>query len=204
MPDFCAAYGCTNARSLQTRMRGITFHKFPKCSERRRQWKRALRRDGFVANNRSLLCSEHFSNEDFDRTGQTVRLKAGAVPTIFNFPVHLQRPVAPRSTTASRRAGENLPMDPQQDQPPPDIKRKAPDHQYAFPSSPKALKAKLDAAMATVRKLQREKSNALARVRRAKKNMKALLEELKAKNLINEELNDKLECCSVFTTSFCY
>ncbi|XP_070848703.1 THAP domain-containing protein 2-like [Chaetodon trifascialis] len=200
MPDFCAAYGCTNARSLQTRTRGITFHKFPKCSERRRQWKRALRRDGFVANDRSLLCSEHFSNEDFDRTGQTVRLRAGAVPTIFNFPVHLQRPVAPRNTTASRRAGENLPMDPQQDQPPPDIpqaatgerqrsrKSKAPDHQYAFPSSPKALKAKLDAAMATVRKLQREKSNALARVRRAKKNMKALLEELKAKNLINEEL----------------
>ncbi|XP_070838347.1 THAP domain-containing protein 2-like [Chaetodon trifascialis] len=185
MPDFCAAYGCTNARSLQTRTHGITFHEFPKCSERRRQWKRALRRDGFVANDRSLLCSEHFSNEDFDRTGQTVRLKAGAVPTIFNFPVHLQRPVAPRSTTTSRRAGENLPMDPQQDQPPPDI---APDHQYAFPSSPKALKAKLDAAMATVRKLQREKSNALARVRRAKKNMKALLEELKAKNLINEEL----------------
>ncbi|XP_062422237.1 uncharacterized protein LOC119220563 isoform X2 [Pungitius pungitius] len=73
-------------------------------------------------------------------------------------------------------------MYPEQDQPPPDV----------------ALKAKLDAAMATVRKLWREKSNALARVRRAKKNMKALLEELKAKNLINEELYDKLECYSEF------
>ncbi|XP_059364611.1 THAP domain-containing protein 2-like [Carassius carassius] len=171
MPDFCAAYGCTNARSLQTRTRGITFHKFPKCSERRRQWERALRREGFVANDRTLLCSEHFRNEDFDRTGQTVRFKAGAVPSVFNFPAHLQRPVAPRSTNASRKSGENQPMDPEQDQPPPDV----------------ALKAKLDAAMATVRKLWREKSNALARVRRAKKNMKALLEELKAKNLINEE-----------------
>lgn len=99
-------------------------------------------------------------------------------------------------------------MYPEQDQPPPDVpqpstrerqrsrKRKAPDHQYAMPSSPKALKAKLDAAIATVCKMWREKSNALARVRRAKKNMKALLEELKAKNLINEELNDKLECYS--------
>ncbi|XP_073728939.1 THAP domain-containing protein 6-like isoform X1 [Misgurnus anguillicaudatus] len=208
MPDFCAAYGCNNERSLQTRTRGITFHKFPKCSERRRQWERALRREGFVANDRTLLCSEHFRNEDFDRTGQTIRLKAGAVPSVFNFPAHLQRPVAPRSTNASRKAGENQPMYPEKDQPPPDVpqpstregqrsrKRKAPDHQYAMPSSPKALKAKLDAAMATVRKMWREKSNALARVRRARKNMKALLEELKAKNLINEELNDKLECYS--------
>ncbi|KAK1902453.1 THAP domain containing protein 7 [Dissostichus eleginoides] len=26
MPDFCAAYGCSNHRSLETRTRGITFH----------------------------------------------------------------------------------------------------------------------------------------------------------------------------------
>ncbi|KAM3605598.1 uncharacterized protein V6R79_001603 [Siganus canaliculatus] len=206
MPDFCAAYGCSNERSLQTRSRGITFHKFPKSRERRRQWELALKRDGFAANDRSLLCSEHFRNEDFDRTGQTVRLKAGAVPQIFNFPAHLQRPIATRNTTASRKAEENLPMDLHQDDPPPDDaatgersknrKRKATDHMYALPSCPKAVKAKLDAALKTVRKLQREKSNALARERRAKKNMHALLQELKDKNLINEELKDKLECYS--------
>ncbi|KAL6101828.1 thap6 [Pungitius sinensis] len=138
MPDFCAAYGCTNARSLQTRRRGITFHKFPKCSERRRQWERALRREGFVANDRTLLCSEHFRNEDFDRTGQTIRFKAGAVPSVFNVPAHLQRP---QPSTRERQRSR---------------KRKAPDHQYAMSSSPKALKAKVDAAMATVRKLQLE------------------------------------------------
>ena len=26
MPDFCAAYGCSNRRCLDTRTRGITFH----------------------------------------------------------------------------------------------------------------------------------------------------------------------------------
>ncbi|KAF3842653.1 hypothetical protein F7725_001502, partial [Dissostichus mawsoni] len=92
MPDFCAAYGCSNHRSLETRTRGITFHVFPKTGERRRrQWEVALRRDGFVSSGRTLLCSEHFRSEDFDRTGQTVRLKDGVVPTIFNFPAHLQR-----------------------------------------------------------------------------------------------------------------
>ncbi|KAF3842336.1 hypothetical protein F7725_024287, partial [Dissostichus mawsoni] len=64
---------------------------FPKTGERRRQWEVALRRDGFVSSGRTLLCSEHFRSEDFDRTGQTVRLKDGVVPTIFNFPAHLQR-----------------------------------------------------------------------------------------------------------------
>lgn len=62
-----------------------------------------------------------------------------------------------------------------------------------MPGSPEALKAKLEAALARVRKLEREKSNAFRREKRAKNNMQALLEELKEKNLINEELKDKLE-----------
>uniref|UniRef100_A0A3Q2NS27 THAP-type domain-containing protein n=1 Tax=Fundulus heteroclitus TaxID=8078 RepID=A0A3Q2NS27_FUNHE len=65
--------------------------RFPKNGKMRRLWELALRRDGFVANGRTLLCSEHFRSEDFDRTGQTVRLKDGVVPNIFNFPAHLQR-----------------------------------------------------------------------------------------------------------------
>uniref|UniRef100_A0A672FHH2 THAP-type domain-containing protein n=1 Tax=Salarias fasciatus TaxID=181472 RepID=A0A672FHH2_SALFA len=157
----------------------VMFLRFPQNTEKRRQWEHALRRDGFIASKNSKLCSEHFTREDFDRTGQTVRLKAGVVPTVFKFPAHLQR-VCVSLTNKNIKS----------------LKRKAPDHPYALPSCPKAIKAKLDAALATVRKLQREKSNALARERRAKKNMHALLEELKDKNLINEELEDKLECYS--------
>uniref|UniRef100_A0A672GFI9 THAP-type domain-containing protein n=1 Tax=Salarias fasciatus TaxID=181472 RepID=A0A672GFI9_SALFA len=124
----------------------VMFLRFPQNTEKRRQWEHALRRDGFIASKNSKLCSEHFTREDFDRTGQTVRLKAGVVPTVFKFPAHLQR-------VCVSLTNKNM-------------------------------------------KLQREKSNALARERRAKKNMHALLEELKDKNLINEELEDKCQTWS--------
>lgn len=75
-------------------------------------------------------------------------------------------------------------------------KRRSSDHCYALPSCPKAIKAKLDEASAKVRQLRQEKVNALRREKRAKNNTQALLEELKSKNLINEELKDKLECYS--------
>lgn len=44
------------------------------------------------------------------------------------------------------------------------------EHSYALPTSTEALYAKLKAAMDRVWKLEREKSIALARARRAKKN----------------------------------
>ncbi|XP_008275573.1 THAP domain-containing protein 6 isoform X2 [Stegastes partitus] len=205
MPDFCAAYGCSNQRSVDTRARGITFHVFPKTGERRRKWELALRRKGFAAAGRTMLCSEHFRREDFDRTGQTVRLRDGVVPSIFSFPAHLQRSIAKRSTTTSRSAEDNLPRSWSQDEPQPDAeatglrglshKRQSTDHLYALPACPKAIKAKLEEASARVRKLQREKINALRREKRAKDSMQALLEELKEKHLINKELN--FSTCSV-------
>ncbi|XP_008299723.1 THAP domain-containing protein 6-like isoform X2 [Stegastes partitus] len=201
MPDFCAAYGCSNRRGVESRARGITFHLFPKTRERRRKWELALRRKGFAAADRTVLCSEHFRSQDFDRTGQTVRLRDGVVPSIFNFPAHLQKSIAKRTTTTSRRAEDNLPTGWSQDAPRPDAgatgqRGQSTDHLYALPACPKAIKAKLEEASARVRKLQREKMNSLRREKRAKDNMQALLEELKEKNLINEELKDKLDCYS--------
>ena len=67
------------------------------------------------------------------------------------------------------------------------------DHLYALPVCPTAMKAKLEEASARVRKLQREKINGFRRENRAKNNNQAVLEELKEKDRINEELKDKLE-----------
>uniref|UniRef100_A0A3B3CXV2 THAP-type domain-containing protein n=1 Tax=Oryzias melastigma TaxID=30732 RepID=A0A3B3CXV2_ORYME len=68
----------------------ISILRFPK-KDVRKKWEVALRREGFTATDSSVLCSEHFKPEDFDRTGQIVRLKDGVIPSVFNFPLHLQR-----------------------------------------------------------------------------------------------------------------
>ncbi|CAL8337246.1 unnamed protein product [Boreogadus saida] len=101
MPVHCAALG------------------FPKACDQRRKWVVALKREGFAASDDTMLCSTHFKPEHFDRTGQTVRIRLGVVPSIFAFPAHLLKSTAStdRTTSNSRRAKESLPMDIPQDAP---------------------------------------------------------------------------------------
>ncbi|XP_029920943.1 THAP domain-containing protein 2-like [Myripristis murdjan] len=119
MPQHCAAYDCKNRRTAQSRQQGITFHRFPKEQNRRKKWEVALRRKYFRATDESVLCCEHFKPEDFDRTGQTVRLRSDVIPSVFNFPAHLQtkKVKAARTSATSRRAEESLPVDLCQDAP---------------------------------------------------------------------------------------
>ncbi|KAL0978412.1 hypothetical protein UPYG_G00170120 [Umbra pygmaea] len=46
MPDFCAAYGCSNERNEKNKQKGITFHSFPSDKQRRQSWTIALRERG--------------------------------------------------------------------------------------------------------------------------------------------------------------
>ncbi|XP_034031425.1 THAP domain-containing protein 6 [Thalassophryne amazonica] len=205
MPEHCAAYSCSNRRTATDRARGITFHKFPKDKYVRKKWEVALRREGFTASNSSVLCCEHFKQGDFDRTGQTVRLREGVIPSIFSFPVDLQRPEEGRTTSTSRSAEESLSVASQDDpetgtshpQPQPND-----DHDYALPASPTALKTRLIEALARVESLEREKKNAMAREKRAKTIVESLLGDLKEKSLINEELKERLEFYSDLQIDF--
>ncbi|XP_028320827.1 THAP domain-containing protein 6-like [Gouania willdenowi] len=190
MPEFCSAYGCSNERCVETRSRGITFHKFPKDSILRRKWEQAVKRKGFVATDWSVLCSEHFNADDFDRTGQIVRLRQGVKPSVFNFPSYLQKEVPSRKTKTSKKAEESLPVDLPQPFRKPEPYSNV-DHNYALPASPTLLKAKLNEALARVESLEHEKRNSKDRERRAKRNMRALLEDLTVANKGKRAATDK-------------
>ena len=58
-----------------------------------RKWVINMRRDKWKPTARSLLCSKHFTENYFDRTGKTVRLRKTALTTVFSFPEHLQSKV---------------------------------------------------------------------------------------------------------------
>ncbi|XP_034030808.1 THAP domain-containing protein 6-like [Thalassophryne amazonica] len=111
MPAYCAAVGCTNRRKkidkeLQDGSdRKITFHRFPKEEEKKKQWAVAVhRRDEkgglWMPSHHNVLCSVHFTERDFDRTGQTTRLRENAVPSVFNF---LKRRRAKRSKRSTNK-----------------------------------------------------------------------------------------------------
>ncbi|RXN09799.1 THAP domain-containing 6-like protein [Labeo rohita] len=88
-----------------------SFNKFPSDKQRRQSWAIALRREGFEPKDRTVLCSCHFRPEDFDKTGQTVRLRQGAIPSIFKFPDHLSKqPSSSRLSRTSNKATKESPQ----------------------------------------------------------------------------------------------
>ncbi|KAM6895787.1 LOW QUALITY PROTEIN: THAP domain-containing protein 6-like [Xenentodon cancila] len=202
MPDFCAAYGCSRERNTETNKQGITFHKFPEDRRSRQAWAAALGRTGLVPApaHGSVICSCHFTPEDFDRTGQSTRLKEGVIPSVFNSPDHLGKvPSTPRlSGTSQQAAAECLRS-----------RSRSPvtglggldrtealtsvsetdDHQYAF--DPVKAKQKLAEAQEKVEELQRSIRNAKDRERRQRKTMKFLLDELGNKDIVTDDLQQK-------------
>ena len=67
----------------------IWFPKKDKEPTRYVEWVRNCRRVREPAAT-SVLYSQHFLQACFDRTGQIVRLRDGAVPTLFDLPQHIQ------------------------------------------------------------------------------------------------------------------
>ncbi|KAM4015945.1 THAP domain-containing protein 7 isoform 2-T3 [Anomaloglossus baeobatrachus] len=86
----CSAANCVNRQTVQTKRKGITFHRFPKKESRRTLWVNAVSHSHTAVGSdwtpsvHSSLCSQHFHDTQFDRTGQTVRLRDSAVPVIFS------------------------------------------------------------------------------------------------------------------------
>ncbi|KAF3847074.1 hypothetical protein F7725_020102, partial [Dissostichus mawsoni] len=186
MPEHCAAYCCANRRTIANRGRGITFHKFPKDKDMRKKWEVALRREGFTASESSVICSEHFKQ---DRTG--------IVTQRWCYSLHLQLPGSPPKKSLSVAPQDDPEASTSHSQPQPND-----DHSYVLPASPTALKARLNEALARVESLERERKNAMAREKRAKTTVRSLLGDLREKNLINEELKERLDFYSDLQIDF--
>ncbi|KAL0966330.1 hypothetical protein UPYG_G00293970 [Umbra pygmaea] len=132
MPDFCAAYGCSNERNEKTKQKGITFHSFPSDKQRRQSWTIALRREGFEPKTAPYCAAVIFGLKILTKSGQTVRLRQGATPSIFKFPDHLSKqPSSSRLSRTSNRAIEESPHTPVRGRPAL-FDQSISDHQYAL------------------------------------------------------------------------
>ena len=87
---------------------GTAFCRFPdekKRPECRAKWIQAIRRKDWTPTSNSYLCSDHFEEKCFLVRPNEIRrrLNDSAVPSIFNFPSHLQpKPHQPRKARKQR------------------------------------------------------------------------------------------------------
>jgi len=61
----------------------VCFDRFPRDVNRRLQWIQALDRENFVPTNNTLICEAHFTNNDYQKRPDLVKLTHTAVPSIF-------------------------------------------------------------------------------------------------------------------------
>lgn len=75
---------------------------------RRQEWLKQMNQPSFEPNKKHVLCSDHFTEDCFDRTGQTVRLRSTAVPTLFfSSPVTLDKSNLKDARLAECRSANN-------------------------------------------------------------------------------------------------
>ena len=85
MVKSCAAFNCTNRFEKYT---AVKFHRFPLLKKDLcKHWGYWL---NFTANESSYICGNHFKKEDYIFSDSN-RLKPSAVPSIFEFPAHLNK-----------------------------------------------------------------------------------------------------------------
>ncbi|XP_061466907.1 LOW QUALITY PROTEIN: DNA transposase THAP9 [Rhineura floridana] len=91
MPKACSAVNCPNRDTRENRAKGLSFHSFPKAHELRKKWMLAVNRIEpgsrklWIPGSGACLCSEHFSQDEFEMYGGQKRLKAGVIPSVFSF-----------------------------------------------------------------------------------------------------------------------
>lgn len=164
---------------------------FPKEPARRQRWAVAIRRSGprgelWQPTPSSVLCSSHFAEECFNRSGYIVRLRSDAVPSVFSH----RKPIALKLGSAAALRRQRYARRVQRGAPTPtasyDSSRAgqaratsalggaADEHSYCLPPS-KELRERLQAAHDLAESTLRKLRNALRREKRQRQSCAHLL-----------------------------
>ncbi|XP_054584265.1 THAP domain-containing protein 6 isoform X2 [Eptesicus fuscus] len=146
-----------------------------------------------------VLCSRHFKKTDFDRSTPNIKLKPGVIPSIFDFPSHLQgkreqlhcrknftlKPL-PVTNHNHQLVGASSCIEEFQPQ-------FIFEHSYSVMDSPKKLKYKLDHVISELEDTKKSLRNVLDREKRFQKSLGKTIRELKDDCLISQETANRLE-----------
>ncbi|XP_018402656.1 PREDICTED: THAP domain-containing protein 1-like [Cyphomyrmex costatus] len=80
---------CCFCNTIRTHESRVTFHKFPLKDQRLlKQWINNFPTKNWTPTNSAILCSNHFTEDCFERSAFKVRLKPNSIPTRFDNPPH--------------------------------------------------------------------------------------------------------------------
>uniref|UniRef100_A0A8C6HKG5 THAP-type domain-containing protein n=1 Tax=Mus spicilegus TaxID=10103 RepID=A0A8C6HKG5_MUSSI len=201
----CSAIGCASRCLPNSKLKGV----FPTDENIKRKWILAMKRlDVYTAS-----IWKHFKKTDFDRSTPNTKLKAGAIPSIFECPYHLQekreKPHCRKNfllkTLPITHHGRQL-IDASC------IEEFQPqfifEHSYSVMDSPKKLKHKLDRVIVELENTKESLRNVLAQEKHFQKSLRKTIMELKDERLISQETANSLgafcwECCHESTAGGC-
>ena len=164
-------------------------HSFPlKDNNLLTKWLIAMRREDFKPTIHSRICGKHFKSSHYYSYSR--ELLKSAIPSVFNFPAHLQKPKKERrlikrtfseSTCSSPSSSTNI-----------ENKKK---RTIEFPKSPTKdeLKEQLIEQELKLKSKIKVLKQKVRRKERKLKNMSEMVEELKEKKLLSNDASSKIE-----------
>ncbi|KAK8786362.1 hypothetical protein V5799_023861 [Amblyomma americanum] len=158
----CEAWNCNNDSE---NCLDATFHKFPLDSPALlRAWVHNVNRPApWQPTANSVLCSDHFLERWFVRSGKTTRLRSNAVPTIFAYPDDQEQEVVeavPEAPTDTSERNESSALDHSYGTPmrsaatPIAVARESTGRRVRAPEEDESLRKKLKLSRQRVRRLE--------------------------------------------------
>ena len=157
---------CPDILTLKFTKKFAAIVRFPHGNkELLKKWIQAMRREDWQPSKSDRICEKHFLPSDYQypqnlpysRTLSRQCLKRDAVPSVFNFPEHLNKKHSQRQPPTKRSSDEQVPMS---HKPLKVSKQCHCDHSYSNKLSPKKLKAnyekKLKQKNKTIRNLRKK------------------------------------------------